>query len=97
MEILLGLPVRDPLTGRAISQAEREFLLAQASDWLFLMHRGHSSKYAMHRLESHLDAFNSLYGMIMRGATDMRYVDRLGERSPIFPELDEDPQERSFA
>ncbi|GER92703.1 glycoside hydrolase [hot springs metagenome] len=71
MEILKNLATdhRLPATmmQRAINQAMREMLLAQASDWLFLIQKGRASEYAEYRIKKHVENFNSLFSMIMKG------------------------------
>ncbi|HWP86577.1 MAG TPA: 1,4-alpha-glucan branching protein domain-containing protein, partial [Burkholderiales bacterium] len=58
----------DALTHRALQQAARELLLAQSSDWPFIIHTGTSPGYARQRVETHLARFNSLYGQLTRAA-----------------------------
>ncbi len=45
---------------RILEQAKRELLLAQSSDWQFLMETGQARDYADHRFHSHLMDFNQL-------------------------------------
>src|SRR5690606_22128983 len=41
----------DPLAARALAQAARELLLAQSSDWTFIMRTGTTVPYATRRFE----------------------------------------------
>ena len=53
----------DPRGGRLegwARQAGRELLLAQASDWPFLIRMGTAEGYARRRVEGHLQAFEDL-------------------------------------
>jgi 1,4-alpha-glucan branching enzyme len=50
-----------PLAKRAQEQAGRELLLAQASDWPFILRTGTSPEYAAERIKEHLLRFNALY------------------------------------
>ncbi len=49
---------------RVVNQAERELLLAQASDWFFLMEKGRAAEYAESRVKGHIDNFNLLFSML---------------------------------
>ena len=48
------------MTGRLLRQAGRELLLAEASDWPFLMHQGTAGDYPRRRVEAHLDRLEAL-------------------------------------
>jgi 1,4-alpha-glucan branching enzyme len=54
-------PGRDPLVERALRQAARELLLAQSSDWGFILRTGTSPEYAKERFKSHVLRFNRIY------------------------------------
>src|SRR5262249_1034760 len=45
------------LERRALNQAARELLLAQSSDWAFIMKTGTAVKYACDRVKAHLQRF----------------------------------------
>jgi 1,4-alpha-glucan branching enzyme len=87
MEDIRQLETHDSLAERALRQAERELLLAQSSDWPFLMEKGASSVYAEERLAGHLDAFNTLYAMLKSGSIEARTLESLEQKNPVFPEL----------
>lgn len=59
-----------PLVRRAVNQAERELLLAQASDWFFLMDKARASEYAEGRVKGHIGNFELLSSMIRQGSID---------------------------
>ncbi len=69
---------------RAVNQAMREMLLAQASDWPFLMQKGRAKEYAESRVIGHIDKFNVIFSMLMNG--DIK-TERLREME-IFQWLD---------
>lgn len=50
----------DPLARRALDQAARELLLAQASDWPFMIRMRTTPEYAEHRVREHLAATRDL-------------------------------------
>jgi len=72
----------------ALNQALRELLLAQSSDWAFLMTVGTAGPYAEKRTRNHLRRFTRLYEMIRSGSVNPDYTRRLYELSPVFPDLD---------
>jgi 1,4-alpha-glucan branching enzyme len=75
-------------TARAIRQAGRELLLAQASDWAFIMKTGTSVGYAVARTEQHIENFQKLFEQVTRGEIDEDFVEDLELKNPIFPDLD---------
>lgn len=78
----------DALTRRALTQMGRELLLAQASDWPFLIRIGSAPHYAKQRLEEHLGAVERLGGQIRSGEVEESCVADLESRHNIFPALD---------
>lgn len=60
----------DLLRQRALRQAARELLLAQASDWPFLMTTGQAADYAVERFRSHALRFQRACELARRAATD---------------------------
>jgi 1,4-alpha-glucan branching enzyme len=77
----------EPHVERALNQAVRELLLAQSSDWAFLMTVGTAVPYAEKRTRNHLHRFTRLYHMIGCGSIDEAYVDSLRELNPAFPDV----------
>lgn len=49
---------------RLLRQAERELMLAEASDWPFLMQRGTAGDYPRRRVESHLDRLEAILQLL---------------------------------
>ncbi|MBI1852684.1 MAG: DUF1957 domain-containing protein [Planctomycetes bacterium] len=74
---------------RALDQAARELLLAQASDWAFILHVRTVPAYAASRVRDHLDAFFEIAEAIRRGRLDdpdVRECIAVREsRTPLFP------------
>jgi len=56
------------VAGPALTAAAHHLLLAQASDWPFMITRGMSAPYARRRLDAHLAAVDRLHDAIRRGA-----------------------------
>ncbi|MGD8394171.1 MAG: DUF1957 domain-containing protein [Candidatus Eiseniibacteriota bacterium] len=77
-----------PLRVRALNQAARELLLAQASDWAFIMKTGTMTQYAERRTEAHIDRFNRLHDDLLGDRVDPQWLGELERRDNIFPALD---------
>jgi 1,4-alpha-glucan branching enzyme len=73
---------------RALNQMARELLLAQSSDWAFLMKTGSAADYAARRTRGHLDNFNRLAVMLDSGPIDELALADIESRTPIFPHLE---------
>ncbi len=78
----------DALTDRALKQLARELLLAQSSDWAFLMKTGTARDYATKRSKDHLLRFTRLYDMIRCNDIDGKFLANCEWRDNIFPNLD---------
>ncbi|MEO8438788.1 MAG: 1,4-alpha-glucan branching protein domain-containing protein [Spartobacteria bacterium] len=77
----------DPLIERTLRQAARELLLAQASDWAFLIKTGSASAYATERTKNHLTRFGRLAEQLPAGPIDLEFLGECEERANIFPVL----------
>ncbi len=84
---LKGLAVT-PLQQRALNQAARSILLAQASDWPFIMKSGTTIDYAKKRITDHLARFNYLHDSIRKNRINERYLTALEIMDSIFPDID---------
>jgi 1,4-alpha-glucan branching enzyme len=84
---LKGVSV-NPLQERAFNQAVRSLLLAQSSDWPFIMKSGTTVDYANKRVTDHLARFNFLYDSLRKGKIDERYLAALEIMDNIFPDID---------
>jgi len=76
------------LQQRALNQALRSLLLAQASDWPFILKSGTTTDYARKRLSDHLARFNYLHDCIRKNRVDERYLTALEVMDDIFPNID---------
>lgn len=76
------------LQERAFNQALRSLLLAQSSDWPFIMKSGTTVEYANKRITDHLARFNYLYDSLRKGCIDERYLRALEIMDNIFPDID---------
>jgi 1,4-alpha-glucan branching enzyme len=77
----------DELQSRALNQAAREVLLAQSSDWAFIMRTGTMVPYAVRRTRSHLMRFHKLYDEVKEGKVDSGWLEKVEEIDNIFPEI----------
>ena len=76
-----------PLHERALKQAGRELLLAQASDWPFILRTGTSPDYASRRVKDHLLRFLSLYEQLKKRKVDEAALAESENRDNLFPNL----------
>ena len=75
------------LKKRALCQAARELLLAQASDWAFMI-SGEMAEYGRKRTETHLARFHKLYGEINDPQIDRDGLVNVESLDNIFPQID---------
>ncbi len=76
------------LERRALNQAARELLLAQSSDWAFIMKTGTNVNYAVRRTKEHIVRFTRLYDSLSSGKIDQTYLSEIEYKDNIFPEID---------
>jgi 1,4-alpha-glucan branching enzyme len=89
-ERMIELAKREPadeLEWRALNQAARELLLAQASDWAFIMRTGTMVPYAVRRTRSHIVRFYKLYDDILAGKIDSGWLEKVSLMDNIFPNI----------
>jgi 1,4-alpha-glucan branching enzyme len=77
----------DPMRARMLNQAGRELLLAQASDWPFILKTGTSPDYARSRVRGHLASFHALCGALQSNTPDLCLLETLEQKDNIFPLL----------
>ena len=73
---------------RTLSQLARELLLAQASDWPFLIRTGTAREYAEGRAREHLLRFAQLRSALVAGSVETEFLENCEWRDNIFPRLD---------
>jgi 1,4-alpha-glucan branching enzyme len=76
------------LARRALNQLLRELLLAQSSDWAFIMKTGTAVRYATDRVKSHLTRFHRLARELETDTIDSDWLTDLESRDNIFPDID---------
>jgi len=78
----------DGLLRRTLNQMARELLLAQSSDWAFIMKTGTMVQYAVRRTKEHIANFLRLYDDIKFSRIDENFINLLESHNNIFPEMD---------
>ncbi len=78
----------DPILKRALNQAARELLLAEASDWPFIMKTGTMVQYAVKRIEKHIGRFTKIYQDILNNSIDSTWLAEIEARDNIFYDMD---------
>ena len=75
------------LTDRVLKQLARELLLAQSSDWAFLMKTGTARNYATKRVTDHLLRFNRLHDEFIMDEVDEGFLSNCEWRDNLFPNV----------
>lgn len=78
----------DHLRRRALNQAARELLLAQSSDWAFIMKTGTMVEYARERTKTHILNFLHLHDSIVRNEVEEGWLAEIERRHNLFPDVD---------
>lgn len=73
---------------RVLNQMARELLLAQSSDWAFIMKTGTHTQYAEKRTCEHIGNFNRLWEGLRNNFIDMEWLGRIEFQNNIFPDID---------
>jgi 1,4-alpha-glucan branching enzyme len=76
------------LRDRLLRQAGRELMLAQSSDWPFIITNGTTEEYARRRFHDHLNRFHQLLADLESGPVNAERLDALEYMDALFPELD---------
>jgi 1,4-alpha-glucan branching enzyme len=87
-ELSRRFPNPDTLTRRALNQAGRELLLAQSSDWPFILRTGTSPDYARKRVKDHLLRFIALHEQLTSTKIDEPWLAQIELIDNIFPQVD---------
>jgi 1,4-alpha-glucan branching enzyme len=78
----------DGLEARALRQAGRELMLAQSSDWPFIITNGTTEEYARRRFHDHVNRFHDLLNALECRQIEVHKLDALEYMDALFPELD---------
>jgi 1,4-alpha-glucan branching enzyme len=90
VELARENPDPPPLGRRALNQAARELLLAQSSDWAFIMKTGTTVPYAKKRTVDHVTRFTRIYESLVKSPTtlDEEWLAEVERRDNLFPDVD---------
>jgi len=88
IELAHRFPSADGVRLRALKQAARELVLAQSSDWTFIMKTGTTVPYATRRFDGHIIAFTRLYEDLKNDTIEEAWLTDLEARDNVFPDLD---------
>ncbi|MGV3773764.1 MAG: glycoside hydrolase family 57 protein [Verrucomicrobiales bacterium] len=89
-EMVHAIQHPDPLQLRALKQAGRELLLAQSSDWPFIIRTGTSPEYAKKRVKDHLLRFIALHEQLTSTSVDETWLTRVEQMDNIFQDINID-------
>lgn len=78
------IATRSPRIERFLRQMARELLLAQSSDWAFLMRTGTASEYATRRTKDHILRFNRLHDELLTDRRDITFLAACEHRDNLF-------------
>ena len=79
---------KNGLKKKALNQCARELLLAQSSDWLFIITNGTMVDYAKKRIKDHIGRFTKLYEQIKSDNIDEEFLKNISKQDCIFPDID---------
>lgn len=79
---------QDELKRFALNQCARELLLAQSSDWLFIITNQTMVDYAKKRIKDHIGRFTKLYLQLKNDKIDKDYLEEIYKKDKIFDEID---------
>ena len=87
-ELAQRFPNADGLFRRALNQCARELLLAQSSDWAFIIKADTMVDYAVKRTKTHLDRFFRLRHGLMDNFVDEEDLQEIESKDTLFPDID---------
>lgn len=88
VELSRRFPAAEGVLLRALNQAGRELMLAQSSDWAFVMKTGSHVEYAVKRTREHLLRFTRLYDDILGSRIDEGWLGDIEYKDNLFPDID---------
>lgn len=87
VELANSFAAPSELERRALNQAARELMLAQSSDWAFIMDNKTMVDYAVKRTKHHVNRFDALDGMLAKGAVHELWLTKIEALDHIFPQV----------
>lgn len=86
-ELARKYPSPNEMERRALNQASRELLLAESSDWAFIMKTGTMVPYAVKRTQDHLLRFLKIYEDLCAGRVDAEWLSEIEIKDNVFPDI----------
>lgn len=80
-------PRATELVSRAVNQVARELLLAQSSDWAFMINSGTMQEYGRRRTKSHMLRLHKLSTQIETGSIDEAWLESLESQDNLFSDF----------
>jgi 1,4-alpha-glucan branching enzyme len=80
-------PAPNSIERRMLNQAARELMLAQSSDWAFIMDSKTMVDYAIRRTKQHVNRFFKLIDLLQTNNIDESYLANLEQLDNIFPKI----------
>ncbi|WP_027340154.1 glycoside hydrolase family 57 protein [Halonatronum saccharophilum] len=80
--------VKNSIELRVLNQLAREVLLAQSSDWAFIIKTDTMKEYAVRRTKEHLNNFNCLFSSLKLEEIDIDFLKGLEKKNNIFKNID---------
>ena len=87
-ELAQRFPKESGLKRRALNHAAREVLLAQASDWPFIMKSGIASPFAAKQVKEHVSNFLKIYNDLSGNSVDTEWLTTVEKKNNLFPDID---------
>jgi 1,4-alpha-glucan branching enzyme len=81
-------PAENNIRLHALNQAARELVLAESSDWAFIMKTGTMVPYAHKRTKLHINRFTKIYNDLLSGSIDREWLKEVEGRDNIFSGMD---------
>jgi len=88
VELARKFPHAEGLKRKALDQAAREVMLAQSSDWAFIMKTGTTVPYATKRTVDHVNRFTRIYEGLLGDSLSEEWLAEVERRDNLFPEID---------
>lgn len=76
------------LKKEALNQLARELVLAESSDWPFIIKNNTTVDYAVRRIKSHIGRFDKLYDEIINNNIDRKFLEDIRSMDNIFKHMD---------
>jgi len=76
------------IEARTLNQMARELLLAQSSDWAFMLKTGTFVDYASGRIKVHINNFMNLHNALRENTIDLNELAKIEEINNIFTNID---------